>query len=183
MMIFRILCGEWIEPLWDCMRAEQATGAESCFFIFLPALVMGNFMVLNLFLALLLNSFNSEELKNKKEVILTVVTNVKLNFTLIHFNIIFNIQEVGEDSKLAKSFDRIRSIVRKNGFLISRSKETEKKSKLEELVNEFMLQQRAMKEKKASITSESRYSEVVQETILFPHDNIYSRSYQEALNR
>lgn len=68
MMIFRILCGEWIEPLWDCMRAEQATGAESCFFIFLPALVMGNFMVLNLFLALLLNSFNSEELKNRKEV-------------------------------------------------------------------------------------------------------------------
>lgn len=23
MMIFRILCGEWIEPLWDCMRAER----------------------------------------------------------------------------------------------------------------------------------------------------------------
>lgn len=23
MMIFRILCGEWIEPLWDCMRAEK----------------------------------------------------------------------------------------------------------------------------------------------------------------
>lgn len=72
MMIFRILCGEWIEPLWDCMRAEQASGAESCFFIFLPALVMGNFMVLNLFLALLLNSFNSEELKNRKEVCLYI---------------------------------------------------------------------------------------------------------------
>ncbi|CAH0401394.1 unnamed protein product [Chilo suppressalis] len=158
MMIFRILCGEWIEPLWDCMRAEQATGAESCFFIFLPALVMGNFMVLNLFLALLLNSFNSEELKNKKE-------------------------EVGEDSKLAKSFDRIRSIVRKKGFLISRSKETEKKSKLEELVNEYMAQQRAVKEKKVSIPSEQRYSSSIQETILFPHDNIYSHSYQEALNR
>ncbi|XP_068620677.1 sodium channel protein 60E [Battus philenor] len=158
MMIFRILCGEWIEPLWDCMRAEKASGAESCFFIFLPALVMGNFMVLNLFLALLLNSFNSEELKNRKE-------------------------EVGEDSKLAKSFDRIRSIVRKKGFLVSRSKETEKKTKLEELVNEFMLQQRAMKEKKASIPSEQRYSSSMQETILFPHDNIYSHSYQEALNR
>nr|XP_026495463.1 sodium channel protein 60E isoform X2 [Vanessa tameamea] len=158
MMIFRILCGEWIEPLWDCMRAEQASGAESCFFIFLPALVMGNFMVLNLFLALLLNSFNSEELKNKKE-------------------------EVGEDSKLAKSFDRIRSIVRKKGFLISRSKETEKKSKLEELVNEFMLQHRTMKDKNTSIPSEHRFSASVQETILFPHDNIYSHSYQEALNR
>lgn len=69
MMIFRILCGEWIEPLWDCMRAEKFIGQETCFFIFLPALVMGNFMVLNLFLALLLNSFNSEELKNRKEVI------------------------------------------------------------------------------------------------------------------
>ncbi|XP_045490699.1 sodium channel protein 60E isoform X4 [Pieris rapae] len=158
MMIFRILCGEWIEPLWDCMRAEQASGAESCFFIFLPALVMGNFMVLNLFLALLLNSFNSEELKNRKE-------------------------EVGEDSKLAKSFDRLRSIVRKKGFLISKSKETEKKSKLEELVNEFMLQHRTMKEAKTSIPSEHRFSGSIQETILFPHDNIYSHSYQEALNR
>lgn len=90
MMIFRILCGEWIEPLWDCMRAEEKVrlfflqwiffstltfskcstqeGAGTCFAIFLPTLVMGNFMVLNLFLALLLNSFNSEELKNKKEV-------------------------------------------------------------------------------------------------------------------
>lgn len=44
-------------------------GATTCFLIFLPTLVMGNFMVLNLFLALLLNSFNSEELKNRKEVI------------------------------------------------------------------------------------------------------------------
>ncbi|XP_072161369.1 sodium channel protein 60E isoform X3 [Bemisia tabaci] len=67
MMIFRILCGEWIEPLWDCMRAEEYDGFGTCFAIFLPALVMGNFMVLNLFLALLLNSFNSEELKSKKE--------------------------------------------------------------------------------------------------------------------
>lgn len=33
---------------------------------------MGNFMVLNLFLALLLNSFNSEELKTRKEVFINV---------------------------------------------------------------------------------------------------------------
>lgn len=61
------------------MRAEQETGAESCFFIFLPALVMGNFMVLNLFLALLLNSFNSEELKNKKEVSNYIIYSIKLS--------------------------------------------------------------------------------------------------------
>ncbi|XP_071550553.1 sodium channel protein 1 brain-like isoform X3 [Panulirus ornatus] len=67
MMIFRILCGEWVEPLWDCMRAEKNDGSETCLAIFLPALVMGNFMVLNLFLALLLNSFNSEELKSRED--------------------------------------------------------------------------------------------------------------------
>ena len=43
-------------------------GSEVCFSIFLPALVMGNFLVLNLFLALLLNSFSCEELKSRKEV-------------------------------------------------------------------------------------------------------------------
>lgn len=30
MMIFRILCGEWIEPLWDCMRAEEAVSKSYC---------------------------------------------------------------------------------------------------------------------------------------------------------
>jgi hypothetical protein len=50
------------------MKLVFPQGPETCFAIFLPALVMGNFMVLNLFLALLLNSFNSEELKSKKEV-------------------------------------------------------------------------------------------------------------------
>ena len=40
----------------------------SCLAIFIPALVVGNFMVLNLFLALLLNNFNSDELKQRKEV-------------------------------------------------------------------------------------------------------------------
>lgn len=43
-------------------------GPGICLAVFLPTLVMGNFMVLNLFLALLLNSFNSEELKTRKEV-------------------------------------------------------------------------------------------------------------------
>ena len=41
---------------------------SSCLAIFIPALVVGNFMVLNLFLALLLNNFNSDELKQRKEV-------------------------------------------------------------------------------------------------------------------
>ncbi|XP_011633668.1 sodium channel protein 60E [Pogonomyrmex barbatus] len=145
MMIFRILCGEWIEPLWDCMRAERDDGPGTCFAIFLPALVMGNFMVLNLFLALLLNSFNSEELKQKKE-------------------------EVGEESKLARSFDRIRSIVRKQKHRKENS-ENEKNIRLEQIVREVM--DKSDKEKYA-----------IQETVLsLPKDNIYNRSYQESLNQ
>ncbi|XP_014469648.1 PREDICTED: sodium channel protein 60E isoform X2 [Dinoponera quadriceps] len=145
MMIFRILCGEWIEPLWDCMRAEKEDGPGTCFAIFLPALVMGNFMVLNLFLALLLNSFNSEELKQKKE-------------------------EVGEESKLARSFDRIRSIVRKQKHRKENS-ENEKNIRLEQIVREVM--DKSDKEKYA-----------IQETVLsLPKDNIYNRSYQESLNQ
>ncbi|XP_065337432.1 sodium channel protein 60E isoform X5 [Cloeon dipterum] len=104
MMIFRILCGEWIEPLWDCMRANEKEGTGPCFLIFLPALVMGNFMVLNLFLALLLNSFNSEELKNKKE--------MKILENFLHQSHKINVkqEEVGDDSKLARSFERVKSL-------------------------------------------------------------------------
>lgn len=33
MMIFRILCGEWIEPLWDCMRAEEVVRHNILYYI------------------------------------------------------------------------------------------------------------------------------------------------------
>lgn len=63
MMIFRILCGEWIEPLYDSMRATS----PASFLFFLTALVIGNFLVLNLFLALLLNAFARESLQEEAE--------------------------------------------------------------------------------------------------------------------
>ncbi|EDO27998.1 predicted protein, partial [Nematostella vectensis] len=40
MMIFRVLCGEWIEPLWDCMLA---TGPVAML-LFVPAFILGNFI-------------------------------------------------------------------------------------------------------------------------------------------
>ncbi|XP_077988400.1 sodium channel protein 1 brain-like isoform X2 [Glandiceps talaboti] len=71
MMVFRVLCGEWIEPLYDCMRGCRAQNNSvlegSCIAIFIITLVVGNFMVLNLFLALLLNSFASDSFKETKE--------------------------------------------------------------------------------------------------------------------
>jgi len=68
MMVFRTLCGEWIEPLWECLTCHADAGEWKCFIIFLPILVFGNFIVLNLFLALLLNSFNTEEFKAQRDV-------------------------------------------------------------------------------------------------------------------
>lgn len=88
MLVFRVLCGEWIEPLWDAMEAAGTSAA--IFFILVcgcalqPAchrllshqslfprpqiLMMTNFVMLNLFLALLLESFDSEDLAEKEEV-------------------------------------------------------------------------------------------------------------------
>ncbi|CAH3016377.1 unnamed protein product [Porites evermanni] len=55
MMVFRVLSGEWIEPLWDCMRVTNAAKAIP---YFLTVLVIGNFLVLNLFVTLVVNAFD-----------------------------------------------------------------------------------------------------------------------------
>uniref|UniRef100_A0A8C3KFV5 Sodium channel protein n=1 Tax=Calidris pygmaea TaxID=425635 RepID=A0A8C3KFV5_9CHAR len=56
LIIFRILCGEWIETMWECM---EVAGKGLCLPIFLLVLVIGNLVVLNLFIALLLSSFST----------------------------------------------------------------------------------------------------------------------------
>uniref|UniRef100_A0A8C8SLJ1 Sodium channel protein n=1 Tax=Pelusios castaneus TaxID=367368 RepID=A0A8C8SLJ1_9SAUR len=60
LIIFRILCGEWIETMWDCM---VLAGQPLCLIVFLLAMVIGNLVVLNLFIALLLNSFSADNLQ------------------------------------------------------------------------------------------------------------------------
>uniref|UniRef100_UPI0037E71A3F sodium channel protein type 4 subunit alpha B n=1 Tax=Semicossyphus pulcher TaxID=241346 RepID=UPI0037E71A3F len=59
LIIFRVLCGEWIETMWDCM---EVSGQVMCLTIFMMVLVIGNLVVLNLFLALLLSSFSGDNL-------------------------------------------------------------------------------------------------------------------------
>ncbi|KAK7073991.1 hypothetical protein SK128_023266, partial [Halocaridina rubra] len=58
MIVFRVLCGEWIESMWDCLHV----GDWSCIPFFLATVVIGNLVVLNLFLALLLSSFGASNL-------------------------------------------------------------------------------------------------------------------------
>ncbi|XP_053308837.1 sodium channel protein type 4 subunit alpha isoform X1 [Spea bombifrons] len=59
LIVFRILCGEWIETMWDCM---EVAGQALCLIVFLMVMVIGNLVVLNLFLALLLSSFSADNL-------------------------------------------------------------------------------------------------------------------------
>ncbi|XP_025407764.1 sodium channel protein para-like isoform X2 [Sipha flava] len=58
MIVFRVLCGEWIESMWDCLLVAEST----CIPFFLATVVIGNLVVLNLFLALLLSNFGSSNL-------------------------------------------------------------------------------------------------------------------------
>ncbi|KAH7962434.1 hypothetical protein HPB52_016067 [Rhipicephalus sanguineus] len=58
MIVFRVLCGEWIQSMWDCMWVS----GWPCIPFFLATVVIGNLVVLNLFLALLLSSFGASNL-------------------------------------------------------------------------------------------------------------------------
>ncbi|KAM6897634.1 sodium channel protein type 4 subunit alpha A [Xenentodon cancila] len=59
LIVFRILCGEWIETMWDCMEVAEPA---MCLVVFMMVMVIGNLVVLNLFLALLLSSFSGDNL-------------------------------------------------------------------------------------------------------------------------
>ncbi|XP_047672352.1 sodium channel protein type 4 subunit alpha B isoform X3 [Tachysurus fulvidraco] len=64
LIVFRILCGEWIETMWDCM---EVAGQPLCITVFMMVMVIGNLVVLNLFLALLLSSFSGDNLSSSDD--------------------------------------------------------------------------------------------------------------------
>ncbi|CAF1517833.1 unnamed protein product [Rotaria sp. Silwood1] len=63
MIVFRVLCGEWIESMWVCLECA----GWPCVPFFLLTFVIGNLVILNLFLALLLASFGSSVLTEKED--------------------------------------------------------------------------------------------------------------------
>ncbi|CAH1792816.1 unnamed protein product [Owenia fusiformis] len=63
MIVFRVLCGEYIESMWGCMHVNDWT----CIPFFLLTMVVGNLVVLNLFLALLLSSFGTDNLQRSDD--------------------------------------------------------------------------------------------------------------------
>uniref|UniRef100_H2ZFQ9 Sodium channel protein n=1 Tax=Ciona savignyi TaxID=51511 RepID=H2ZFQ9_CIOSA len=66
LIVFRILCGEWIETMWGCMHYGKEISAL-CIPMFMLVQVVGNLVVLNLFLALLLSSFSADSFSSDEE--------------------------------------------------------------------------------------------------------------------
>lgn len=63
LIVFRVLCGEWIESMWVCIDVA----GWPCIPFFLLTMVIGSLVVLNLFLVLLLSSFSADNLKNEEQ--------------------------------------------------------------------------------------------------------------------
>lgn len=45
LIVFRVLCGEWIETMWDCM---EVAGQPLCLLVFMLVMVIGNLVVSDL---------------------------------------------------------------------------------------------------------------------------------------
>ncbi|XP_056649953.1 sodium channel protein type 9 subunit alpha-like [Monodelphis domestica] len=56
LLMFRVLCGEWIDSMWDCMNTE---GQKECLIFFVVVIIIGKMQLLVLFVALL-SSFSPE---------------------------------------------------------------------------------------------------------------------------
>ena len=42
LIVFRVLCGEWIETMWDCM---EVAGTAKCLILYMMVMVIGNLVV------------------------------------------------------------------------------------------------------------------------------------------
>ncbi|KAF6362161.1 sodium voltage-gated channel alpha subunit 9 [Rhinolophus ferrumequinum] len=91
LIVFRVLCGEWIETMWDCM---EVAGQAMCLTVFMMVMVIGNLVVLNLFLALLLSSFSSDNLTPVEED--TDANNLQIAVARINKGIHYVKQTIGE---------------------------------------------------------------------------------------
>ncbi|CAK6977612.1 sodium channel protein type 4 subunit alpha-like [Scomber scombrus] len=88
LVVFRILCGNWIELLWDCM---EVSGQATCLIFYITVLVIGKLLILGLFMGLLLSNLAAPEEdkegvgKNKIKIALNrikkALTHVKPNNT------------------------------------------------------------------------------------------------------
>ncbi|XP_072274369.1 sodium channel protein type 2 subunit alpha-like isoform X2 [Pyxicephalus adspersus] len=116
LIVFRVLCGEWIETMWDCM---EVAGQSMCLTVFMMVMVIGNLVVLNLFLALLLSSFSSDNLAATDED--NEMNNLQIAVARMHIGIAYV-------KKAVREFIQ-------NAF-VKKKKESEENKPLEDMQNQ-----------------------------------------------
>uniref|UniRef100_A0A8C2YK58 Sodium channel protein type 7 subunit alpha n=1 Tax=Chinchilla lanigera TaxID=34839 RepID=A0A8C2YK58_CHILA len=86
LFVFRILCGEWIETLWECM---EVVGQSSCICFYMMVILIGNLLILYLFVGFV-SSFHSykdatTEENNEAINVQLAVTRIKkgINYVLL----------------------------------------------------------------------------------------------------
>ncbi len=114
MIVFRVLCGEWIESMWDCIYVAGPT----CIPYFLSTVLIANLVILNLFLALLLSSFS--DMGGKK----TFLSLDKNKGFIMYFTILGDPNADDEPDKMQIAVMRIKRGIRwvKNFLLCRRKK-------------------------------------------------------------
>uniref|UniRef100_A0A3Q2V099 Sodium channel protein n=1 Tax=Haplochromis burtoni TaxID=8153 RepID=A0A3Q2V099_HAPBU len=119
LIVFRVLCGEWIETMWDCMTVVNE---HMCITFYMMILIIGNLVVLNLFLALLLSSFSTDNLAwamDDKE-----TNNLQIAITRIYESISFStscssacLREKKQKKDEEKSLDELHKPLGPNSIL------------------------------------------------------------------
>ncbi|XP_018877192.3 sodium channel protein type 7 subunit alpha [Gorilla gorilla gorilla] len=97
--VFRILCGEWVETLWDCM---EVAGQSWCIPFYLMVILIGNLLVLYLFLALV-SSFSSckdvtAEENNEAKNLQLAMARIKKGINYVLLKILCKTQNVPKDT-------------------------------------------------------------------------------------
>ncbi|KAM9321608.1 sodium channel protein type 8 subunit alpha [Gastrophryne carolinensis] len=133
LIVFRVLCGEWIETMWDCM---EVAGQAMCLVVFMMVMVIGNLVVLNLFLALLLSSFSADnlaatdddgEMNNLQISVIRIKKGIAWvkrhvhNFVQKHFK-----KKAGDEKPLDDMYEKKSCLVNHAGVDISRDMEYQK---------------------------------------------------------